>query len=356
MGIRAVAVTLAFGTVVGCALMTPLDELGPAGKTSDGGGTIADASTTGDGASVDAPPPVPDVPLPATCKSGNVRCIAAPPAGWSQPFALYAGAPTSAPSCPSDAPLAALDAWAGLTGVSPAVCGACSCVASKTGCAKVTANAFSGTSCTGACNSINNTADMTNGTCADFGCTNGTLEGSIYVPLPNVTATCTPAAPKPTVTKPPVSWSTRALGCRAPNVQQIDCAAGEVCATKAPAPFATTMCIAQDGNVACPSGPYSVKKGPYAKDANDTRDCSACGCGSATGSCTATVTPYQAPVVSCTTPVAAPVNLPGCIARGSSDKYLMTATPPGQVNCPATGGAPTGTVVSGSLVTVCCEP
>ena len=34
---------------------------------------------------------------------------------------------------------------------------------------------------------INDTADMTDGTCADLGCTNGANEGSIYVPLPNVT-------------------------------------------------------------------------------------------------------------------------------------------------------------------------
>jgi hypothetical protein len=357
MRIRALALTVSFLGAFGCALMTPLDDLGP--RAADGGtgldGSTSDGTTTSDGGSVDAPPPVPDVPLPATCKSGNVRCVAEPPSGWSAPFALYAGAPSGAPTCPTDAPLAALDAYAGLNGVSPAVCGACSCVASKIGCAKVTGTAYQGTACTGSCNSFNTTVDLTDGTCANFDCTNGN-EGSIYVPLPTVSATCTPAAPKPSVTLPPVSWSTRALGCRAPNVQRVDCAAGEVCATKAPAPFATTMCISQAGNVACPSGPYSVKKGPYAQGTSDTRDCSACGCGSASGNCTATVTPYTAPVVQCISATAAPVNLPGCVARGTADRYLMKATPPGQVACPATGGTPTGTVVSSSLVTVCCEP
>lgn len=349
MRTRAVVLTLSVVAIAGCSLATSLDGLGPV-TTSDGGSTV-DASSE---ASADVAPPVPDVPLPATCKSGNVRCIAAAPSGWSGPFALYAGVTAGAPTCPADAPLAAVDAYAGLTGVAPAVCGACSCVASKVACAKVTATAYSGTNCTGACNSFNNTVDVTDGTCADLDCTNGN-EGSIFVPLPTATATCTPQSPKPTVTKPPTSWSTRALGCRAPNIQQIDCAAGEVCATKAPAPFAQTMCISQDGNVNCPAGIYSVKKGTYARGVSDTRDCGACTCGTATGSCTATMTPYVAPVVNCTTAAAAPVNLPGCVVRGTADRYLMKATA-GAVTCPPTGGVATGTVVSSSILTVCCEP
>lgn len=353
MRARAIAFTLCVAVVAGCSLVTSLDDLaGPGPNLADG--STNETSITSD-ASADAPPPIPDVAVPLTCKTGNFRCIAAAPAGWSPPFALYTGAVTGAPSCPTDAPLPALDAYNGLTGVAPAVCGSCTCVASKIGCNKVTGTAYQNANCSGGCNSFNSTVQMSDGTCGDFDCTNGN-ESSIYVPLPTVSATCTPQAPKPTVTKPPTSWSGRALGCRAPTVAQVDCAAGEVCATKAPSPFASTMCISQSGNVACPAGIYSVKKGPYATGTSDTRDCTACACGAATGNCTATVTPYSAPVVQCSTAVAAPVNLPSCINRGTADKYLMKATPPGQVVCPASGGAPTGTVVSSGVVTVCCEP
>jgi hypothetical protein len=295
------------------------------------------------------------VAIPPTCKTGNFKCVGAAPAGWSSPFAFFTGA-SAPPPCPAEAPLAEVTANTGLGAVPPAQCAACACTATNLGCAKAKATAFASATCTGACNDINATANLSNGSCTAFDCTLSTTEASIYVDAPLVTATCTPQAAKPTATLPSIPWATKVLGCRAPTLAQVDCSAGQVCATTLGSPFATGMCVAKDGDVACPTVGYTVKKPLSYRGVTDTRDCGSCTCGAVSGTCAATITAYTRPVVACASAVAAPVTVPGCVAQGSGVAYLYQATVPGSATCPAGGGAPTGTAVPATPVTVCCEP
>ncbi len=332
---------------VGCSLVTSLDGLGPDLPTKTDASVVDGAGSSDAIADVQV---VPDVPVPASCSGGSFKCVTAAPAGWSGPFALYTGAPSSAPSCPGDAPLAEVSGNAGLGAVPQAQCSACACTASAISCGKSTVTPYANTGCTGACGV--GPITVSSGACSRAYC-NGVSEAvSVYVTAPSLSATCTPQAPKPTPTLPALTFATRSLGCRAPTLAQVDCKSGEVCATLAGSPFQTGLCIAQNGDVACPAGPYSVKKPLTYRDVTDTRDCGACACGSATGSCTATATPYAD--IGCGSAQQAPVTLPACVPHGS--KFKMVATAPGTATCPASGGAPTGTAVLASPVTVCCAP
>lgn len=331
----------------GCSLITSLDDLGP-DVPSKTDASVPDGASSGD--AIADVVVVPDVPLPASCSGGAFKCITAAPAGWSGPFALYTGAPSGAPSCPGDAPLAELSGNAGLSAVPAAQCTACSCTASAISCGKSTATPFANSGCTGACGV--GPINVSSGSCERAYC-NGVSEAvTIYLSAPALSATCTPQASKPTPTLPALTFATRTLGCRAPKLAQVDCKAGEICATLAGSPFQTGLCIAQNGDVACPAGPYSVKKALTYRDVTDTRDCGACACGSATGTCAATATPYGD--IGCGGALQAPVAVPGCVPHGA--KFKMVSTPPGTATCPASGGAATGTAALATPVTVCCAP
>src|SRR5262249_14487485 len=59
------------------------------------------------------------------------------------------------------------------------------------------------------------------------------------------------------------------------------CAAGDTCLATPSAPFLATMCIGQDGDVACPA-PYTDNHVLY-DSVSDNRSCDPCDCGSVSG-------------------------------------------------------------------------
>lgn len=324
-----------------CSLLTTLDPLGADGGARDAG-------------SEDAQPAF-DVPLPPSCKAQNLRCVPVPPPGWSQPFALFAG--TTAPTCPADAPLAAMDANDTLGAVPPAQCPACSCVGTGLTCGPANVSAFYGSACASACTGTNSSGTLSNTKCFGFSCTEGQVR-SVSVGPSAITGSCTPAVANPTPTLPAVTWGGALRGCRPPTLSRVDCADGELCATKLPSPFGTKMCIAHDGDVPCAT-PYTESRRIGYTGTTDTRACGSCSCEPPKGDCKETAAiDYGGGGSGERTCFSGgqPVPTPGCVDTWPYHAVSLTATLPPATTCAASGGAPTGTVVAAKPVTICCEP
>ena len=94
--------------------------------------------------------------------------------------------------------------------------------------------------------------------------------------------------PTGTSTVPPVRWSRHAAACESRRPGG-GCGPGNTCMARPQAPFVDGTCIAQLGELTCPS-PY-VFRYLYYNEALDNRGCSPCSCSSPSGaSCSGSVT------------------------------------------------------------------
>lgn len=156
--------------------------------------------------------------------------------------------------------------------------------------------------------------------------------GSAYGPCADASQVCVPAPPSPSPQPSPWSWS---------------------------------LCISQKGDDTslgqCPTG-YTVRYTFY-KDADDTRACSACACGSPQGSsCSSLISVYTDSA--CSTPalldaITVSASTSMCIdAEAGSPLGSKSATTPLYTpgTCPPSGGDETGTLVPTNPTTFCCLP
>jgi len=328
-----------------CSLLTDVDSL--KGGPNSEGGTDGGAETGMDA----APPP----PPPPTCKTDGFACVAEAPSGWTGPFALFDGLATSAPTCAGATPVQVLASNADLVPAAPAKCAACACTASGVTCK----GNFAVDGDNGGCTACNTPGTMTPNVChsytygtvicGGYNATNIRFTGSATVN----SGTCAPDVAKPTPTKDPFSFNRAEIGCQG-SVTRVDCDSGYVCANTTKPPFAKGLCISHAGDLpACPGAPYS-QRFLFNQSATDTRDCAACTCGATPDAlaCTATVV-SSASDSSCQTGTM--VTVPGCSSNYPGYAKL-TIAPPGKTTCPASGGAPVGTVTGSDPVTVCCIP
>ncbi len=179
---------------------------------------------------------------------------------------------------------------------------------------------------------------VTNGTCQPM--TLGLVgdDGARAVPI-NATCTASPA---------PFSAASTGAGRRC-TPPPSSCGAGSACAT-APAPFAA--CIAQDGDVACPTG--WEKKTAAAKSVTDGRTCTGCGCSVPNGpACSYDVKSYKNNA--CTTLVSTTTVAMGNTCTPWTTDSFYTATAKVTATCtPKSGTAAGATTVTG-LETICCK-
>lgn len=312
---------------------------------------VIDPMAAPDGFEASGPPP------PPTCATAGFACAVVAPAGWTGPFGLYEGNLASAPSC--GAVTQVLTAYSGLAGVTAATCPACTCdAATGTGCAKVPIEGARG-GCFGT--GTGNGGLLTSGACEywSYGTLidpDGYAANGVKVGKPAVTGgSCAPTVAKPTPSKPGYTWNMTAIACTTQVPSTSGCTAGRVCSKTPEPPFNAKLCIAKDGDIAgCPGAPYS-NRALYYKAASDTRDCGTCGCG-APNAAQCDVTALSS-ADNCATARSAGTCLYRANGTDPDTAYYLkaTATPP-TVTCPASGGAPTGTVTPSNPVTICCEP
>lgn len=347
------------------------DEPGEDGSVSDDGGTdsgITDADTDGDADAAPLPPPDPD------CSEGadggaNYDCVERPPTGWSGPVALYDDlAELGAPPC---SPLFfAEPIFEGHAQLNPSSA-SCSCTCPTVEgitCSGPATLAFrSGSSCAGPCSWVSDAdggAQLNPGICGGLifnineGCT-PPVSVQVGASQPSGTASCTPAK---SMTRPPAEWGEVGRACRAPTTSK-GCEPGFVCAPRPSDPYLPNLCIMKigAGDLDCPEGAYSEKYLLY-KDVIDTRDCTDCQCGTATG-------------VRCDGKLSVYGDLHGCtnqevtISSGSCGDFLppqldedgdlvksfrFAAEP--KATCSPSGGQPTGSIEPDKPQTICCMP
>lgn len=277
-----------------------------------------------------------------------VGCVPQVPFQWTGPVVLYDGAPAALPAeCPVDYPILS---YQGRSGVKdqPAECSACTCGNPRFNCTLSNIVGYWNDTCTG-----NNSSRSQSFDCQQ-GLQNNPVAAKINPPTVSFggqnNGSCTPS--QGNTTKPAPEWTSAGLACGGASVVGAGCTSAQLCAPKPAAGFNDVMCIQRTGDHACPA--EFPDKHTYVDQANDTRGCSACACGAGEDlACSAVTTLHPSGAQCNNTPHTTIPNDGSCVAiQNGSRKTTVTKTGA----CPASGGAPTGTIVDdlSSAVTVCC--
>jgi hypothetical protein len=216
-------------------------------------------------------------------------CVEDAPTDWEGPMAMATAAATaSSPSCTGTGYERQVLTKFGAINMGSATCGCeCGSPASQS-CGQIdmqrgTVSCFVLTSTISAAEYSN----MTPGSC--FSVPGG---GENFYPYATYTGgACTP---QPTSNIVDATFTERMTACETNSASPAGCAAQSQCVPELDNPL-ETFCIYRDGDNACPSGPYTERT-LYYDTIDDGRSCTACTCGTATGSCTGTWTSCEPPV------------------------------------------------------------
>lgn len=255
---------------------------------------------------------------------------------------LYDGDPASLPSCPPEHPDVAYTGHAGLV-PEPAVCAACTCAAPTVTCTPRSLTLSDDATCNHAVGSV---VQPPAGQCGPMAPPTGTQAVSAAAPAVSATP-CTAGGGDKTV--PPAKWQRAALACSGGGLGG-GCGPGKFCTGAPVAPFVGALCVFRSGDHGCPGG--FADKHLFTDTVKDTRDCSACTCGAPAASCDVTTRIYPDGTCGGT-----PTDVPddgSCVAVSGSPASLDVQISKSG-SCPASGGAPIGSISAGTVqTTVCC--
>ncbi|MFO0552668.1 MAG: hypothetical protein U0271_30030 [Polyangiaceae bacterium] len=308
--------------------------LGGAGGDGIGGSPLGGAG--GSGGVGGAPP---------TCGAGRV-CVPDPPAGFQGPVVLFE-APTgmTAPACSSDYPIA-FGEFQGALDPGVATCD-CSCTAAAGIQCTTPVNLCYKNNCMQACSQ--GLGDTVQSVAPGVSCTTAPASGAAAVnvnnPAPTNMGTCN--AQSNHVIPTPTFGLVESV-CGGGTATPDGCDANEQCLPDVDSDF-TLFCVAQDGEKLCLDPFYSVQH-LVAMDADDSRACSQCGCGSATSTCGGSVefTSNNCMILE------GSVNANMCGTNPSfASRVQYVPNPSG--SCPATGGVLSGDVQLTGPLTLCCN-
>jgi len=337
----------------------------PRDGTVDSGEVDAERSDARESDAPGADAPASDAPFvpdayeepPPRC-GGAYSCVASAPAGWEGPLELYLG-PGAAPPCTQNFAGPSYDGHNGLN-AAPASCG-CSCQSAQgVQCSAVTISFADGATCSAASLACASTT-LSPSTCTPI---DERMNCPLAVTVDMSAASSNPSGgsclPFPSNSIPVATWSTNGRACVsavAPGGQS-DCPGGSVCAPQSALPFQTGLCIAQSGDVACPTTGYTVKHVLFVA-VDDTRGCSACGCGAVTGaSCHGVVEVHASGGGGgrCTSASVVQYPLPySCDAVQQPGDFFLAVNPTGGICQPSLATA-TGMATPARATTFCCIP
>jgi hypothetical protein len=175
-------------------------------------------------------------------------------------------------------------------------------------------------------------------------------------PVQAFAGNCAPSGGVPNL--PPAAFGTQAAVCAGPSTMGTGCSTG-VCVPGAPAGYATSVCIFQAGDVACPTTDY-VKKTTVYSSIQDNRSCTPCSCGpSVGGTCSAEIWLYT-PGFPCGAGPQFVFPADGsCQFIGGAQTViefmLQQNGPPMGGSCPPAGGQAVGSATGAQPFTVCCH-
>ncbi|MCA9591953.1 MAG: hypothetical protein KC776_01540 [Myxococcales bacterium] len=344
----------AAGCLAACTVFSSLDDLKGdpndpgGGGSSDGGfaaaaGTAGVAANAGDSGSDADSGEDPDA-ASTECAALGKQCLPGAPQGWLGPVALNVA--TGAPAaCAGDYPTSAL-ATDVVHGDLDAGTSSCSCACDPP---------------TGATCSSASVGGYGNGVCTT------PVTGQIWTvkdgecfSLPaicvstNVRATSTlsagPCTPKPAHTLPTPSWATEARACQTSSTAGL-CGSGETCLPSKPS--GSSMCIYVLGDTACPTTGYSEKHLFYT-GVSDSRECSACSCGTPKGGCSAGTLSFYNNGAGCMGVPSSTTSMASCGSHGFCSMKYAAAKP--SVSCTPSASTLSGSVSATGAQTFCCMP
>lgn len=284
--------------------------------------------------------------------SAGCACVAEPVDGWLGPLVRDVSAEVDGCSAPYPDELAR----GGLSvAFEPASC-SCSCESTDVVCSSgaISISATDGDQCDALCSAL---VSLPVDSCVEaslarpVGCVDAppaALSASDAL-AGSWSGSCSPVAAPPVLADP--SWQDALIVCEG-TVLREGCVKGETCV---PTPRGTQrICIAREGEQACPSGPYTDRS-VLGRAFNDTRDCEACSCGD--GSCVGAVELFT--TAACAGVVSASIDTgePTCTDIGKSDALSMRfAALREQTACQPSLPAATGEVMPSEQLTLCCLP
>ncbi|XXX81291.1 hypothetical protein WMF30_21255 [Sorangium sp. So ce134] len=351
------------------------DEPEPSGSGGSGGAGAEDCSNGAD----DDGDGLVDCADPAC---GDFVCTAAVPEGWSGYFALFDGEPAMDPGCP--AAFAEGQPFVGNRGLSapPASC-ACSCgppEGQECGALEEVQITVADAPCGSApfCEwpLMKIEAWMPNAcagpdgvfgegvTCAPSDECDARPEAHPCVASVSATAimaTGGACAPNPVqIEREDPRWTRLGRACAADAQAGQGCNVGRVCVPKPPAPFEGGLCIAKDGDNACPPGAYTERHVLFT-DIEDDRSCKDdCACGEPSmGTCPTTITLYSDDRTDTCTTRLIDLQAGGCEdLEGNPTIVGRKAMSPGAPTggaCAPSGGTATGEARGAAPRTFCCQ-
>jgi hypothetical protein len=271
-------------------------------------------------------------------------CVTTPPAGWNGPVVLYDGDPAAVPACPPEHPNTAYEGHGDLV-PEPAECAACVCDPPAITCQTKLLSFQDDAACTMAGTPV---SQPTPGNCLMISPMGSPVAVTADAPTA-IAGACSPSGGAATL--PPPKWQRAGLACSGGGLG-LGCGAGKVCTSAGEAPFVAGICVYRSGDVACPSSYPDKHK--FTDSVVDTRDCTGCTCGGATGSCAVTTKVYSN--ASCNGGALDVPNDGSCVpVTGNPSSIQIDLTKTG--TCPPSGGQAVGSIVAGALATtVCCAP
>jgi hypothetical protein len=340
------------GSALACSVLLDWNEftLGDEVGASDGGTGLADGRDAGDGGNAgdgagsrDSAAAEPDATPLTPCGTDKLCAPAVPSVpGWQGPYTLFAGAPGAPSQCDPSNSQPAFTGYDGLSAANPTC--SCSCSAPAGGACSMPPVTFFSDVCVTTCGSAVPLAGCVASptACPNFKVGDSTPDGG------SCAASATP-------TPPAVTWAEGAQVCRPPQgAVQGSCTSGELCLSEGSGAF----CIMQAGMVTCPPGDYAVSH-VYYSGTTDTRACSACTCGPASGaSCSFGGGPLGFPYLDpmCATAPTGALVLDSCIVIPTVKAVELKATPMllDAGSCAPSGGVASGTATPAQPTTLCC--
>ncbi|WP_434047499.1 MULTISPECIES: hypothetical protein [Sorangium] len=311
---------------------------------------------------------------------GDFVCTTAVPEGWSGYFALFDGAPAMDPGCP--AAFAAGQPFVGNRGLSapPARC-TCSCgpaqgqrcgdlesiqiSVSDAPCGSPWVCAWDLYRIPGWARDVcagpdgvfgGGAACEPNDECLATREAHPCVASVSATPLEATGGSCAPGPVQVEVATP--RWTGLGRACPAAPPGQ-GCNLGQVCVPRPGAPFEGGLCIAKDGDDACPPGAYTEKH-VFFTEIEDDRGCEDdCACGEpSSGTCRTTIALYADPETdTCDTPLVEV--LAGECANVEGNPTIVgrkvTSSMPTGGACAPSGGAATGAARGAAPRTFCCQ-
>lgn len=309
-------------------------------------------------------------------------CAPEVPAGWTGYVALSDGPSGTDPGCPSAYPTTLSTGNNGLN-APPAAC-TCSCSAPQWGgCAALdtmvitTGDAACGqaTFCSGAMSvpagwngSCHNPSYFPGGLLTCGPNANMTCDANTGQPcnvsvtasaIAAVNGSCTPSGV--TTDKPDVEWASFGRACTGVATTGKGCNVGQTCLPRLEPPFVSGVCIAMDGDNACPPGAFTQKHVFYGGVMDDRACTDDCTCGTPSGgTCPSNVTIYSSSAQGTCQSALGTFAAGTCMnVAGNPNLAGRTATAPGAPSggmCLGSGGTPTGTATTTNPTTFCCIP